>query len=180
MFLYCGNNPVNRTDSNGDLFQRLDFNTCGGGGGGIIVAAAIYYGVSAFATAISSIGAIPQETWYQPDLDARTASWEKEWEKEEDIVTSNSDSNPSYWKASLSGGTVVIGEPLSLQKACLWVSQGNNLMCKNQEAAIEILLINGYRNYVGPEKGCGNNFYSHYHPTRNHTGSSSIHIWFYE
>lgn len=53
-------------------------------------------------------------------------------------------------------------------------------MCRNQDAAMVVVLINGYRNYVGPEVHGGYGYYQHIHPTRNHTGHDSIHIWFYD
>ena len=43
----------------------------------------------------------------------------------------------------------------------------------------KIIFVNGYVNAIGPEKH-GEDFFSHYHPTRNHTGYSSVHIWFFE
>lgn len=53
-------------------------------------------------------------------------------------------------------------------------------MCRNQDAAMMVVLINGYRNFVGPEVHGGYGYYQHIHPTRNHTGYDSIHIWFYD
>jgi|GEM_PF-4973332 len=49
-------------------------------------------------------------------------------------------------------------------------------MCRNEYAAKTILFVNRYWNAVGPEKGAGEGYYSHYHPHRNTT----VHIWYYE
>ena len=84
-----------------------------------------------------------------------------------------------YWAADLINKKVVVSTPLSFTQACTRVSCGKNIMCQNEEAAKAIIVINRYRNAVGPERGCGNDYYWHYHPTRNHTGSKSVHIWFY-
>ena len=85
---------------------------------------------------------------------------------------------PTYWEAELVNKKVVISKPISFRQACNRVSRLKNVMCSDQYAANAIIIVNRYRNAVGPEKGCGNDFYYHYHPTRNHTGYKSVHIWF--
>ena len=72
--------------------------------------------------------------------------------------------------------TIVIGKSLTVEEAALRVSQGGSIMCRNHAAAWEIIYRNGYINAVGPESHNGG--FLHYHPTRNHTGYSSIHIWY--
>ena len=52
-------------------------------------------------------------------------------------------------------------------------------MCISQEAAMLILRLNGYRNAVGPEIHGDEGYFYHYHPTRNHTGYFSVHIWYF-
>ncbi len=93
MFLYCGNNPVNRTDSNGDLSQRLDFNTCGGGGGAILIAAAIYGGVAIYGTVSSAIAA-GQDAWNKAISQTNANAQEKEQEK--DIAPSKPRRDPVH------------------------------------------------------------------------------------
>lgn len=51
-------------------------------------------------------------------------------------------------------------------------------MCRNQKSAKYIIFCNGYIHAVGPERHKGG--YWHYHPTRNHKGYPSIHIWYFE
>ena len=87
--------------------------------------------------------------------------------------------NPSYWEATLVNKTIVIGQPLSYEEALLEVSSLRSIMCKDQYAAYAIIVGGRYRNAVGPERGNKEGYYWHYHPTRNHTGYGSIHIWFY-
>ena len=94
-------------------------------------------------------------------------------------IVSNQNLSGNYWAADLVNRNVQISSPLTFSQACNRVSMGKNVMCKDQSAALAIIFNNRYHNAVGPEKGCGNNFYWHYHPTRNHTGHSSVHIWFY-
>ena len=76
------------------------------------------------------------------------------------------------------GKSMVIGKPLTVEEAAFRVSQRKSILCENQLAAKHILYLNGYRNAVGPERGKGEGFLWHYHPTRNHTGYKSVHIWF--
>ena len=90
---------------------------------------------------------------------------------------------PTYWVADLikkPTSHVVVGEPLTFSQAVLRVSQGGSVMCKTEASARCLLWIGGYRNYVGPEVHGEEGFYPHFHPTRNHTGYDSIHIWYYE
>ena len=75
---------------------------------------------------------------------------------------------------------MVVTIPLTYQQANLRVSCGGSIMCKNKAAALSIVIANRYRNYVGPEKHGRYGYYYHYHPTRNHKGSDSVHIWSYE
>ena len=84
----------------------------------------------------------------------------------------------NYWEANLISGQVIVSSPLTVQQASLRVSKGGSIMCANEAAAKHIVFINGYHNAVGPERH-GDNYFGHYHPTRNHTGTHSTHIWFY-
>ena len=106
----------------------------------------------------------------------------KEKTKVKEIAISKEDTSREYyyWAAELIGKQVVILQPLSFAEACERVANYGNVMCANQDAARAIIITNGYRNAVGPERGKGEGFYWHYHPTRNHTGHKySTHIWFY-
>ena len=82
----------------------------------------------------------------------------------------------NYWEASLVNKKIIIGQPLNVESAALRVSQGGSIMCRNNAAAWHIIYLNRYVNAVGPEIH-GDGFF-HYHPTRNHTGYESIHIWY--
>jgi RHS repeat-associated protein len=86
----------------------------------------------------------------------------------------------AYWPADLINKKVVVYWecPLTWQEASLRVAMLKNLMCVNQAAAKWILFVNGYWNAVGPEKGKGEGYYWHYHPTRKHKGYESVHIWY--
>jgi hypothetical protein len=86
------------------------------------------------------------------------------------------DSNYNYWAADLKNKKVVIQEPLTVEEASLRVSQGGSIVCRNQAAEKQIIYRNRYANAVGPESHKGG--FQHYHPTRNHTGYPSIHIWY--
>lgn len=75
---------------------------------------------------------------------------------------------------------MVVTSPLTAQEACFRVSQRGNVLCRNEAAARYIIFVNGYRNAIGPEKGNCEGYLPHFHPTRNHTGYNSTHIWFFE
>lgn len=94
-------------------------------------------------------------------------------------TTQNSKYESNYWAAEIIDKRLVIGEPLDLAQASLRVSMQGSVMCKDQESAIVHLRVNNYRNAVGPKIHGKNGFFQHYHPTRNHTGYGSVHIWFY-
>lgn len=80
-----------------------------------------------------------------------------------------------YWTADFK--KVVGGIPLTAEEACNRVSRGGSVMCRHQAAARYIVFANGYVNAVGPERH--KNGYLYYHPTRNHKGYASIHIWYF-
>ena len=92
------------------------------------------------------------------------------------IDKAQTDIDYDYWEACLIKSNVVIGKPLTVEEASLRVSQGGSIMCRTQAAAKQIIYRNRYANAVGPESHKGG--FQHYHPTRNHTGYPSIHIWY--
>ena len=101
--------------------------------------------------------------------------------KEKDVVVSKPKTQTqqyNYWAAERISNQVIVTTPLTVWEASFRVATGQSLMCRNEAAAKHILFINGYVNFVGPESHWGG--YLHYHPTRNHTGYESIHIWFYD
>ena len=190
MFAYCNNNPVTHSDLTGEMCTR-EASGCGlsgycgsfsawGGGGGyytpynpqrINLSDVIIPTVTILIT-YQGVKELQQEKFYIKKLE-RAA-----------INTNIDKSNPpsddhSYWEADLANNKLFVGKPLSVPEASLRVSQGKSLMCKNEKAARYILFINRYYNYVGPETSRGEGFYPHFHPTRNHTGYKSIHIWYY-
>ena len=90
------------------------------------------------------------------------------------------DDSSNYWAADLINGRMVVTSPLTAQEACLRVSKRGNVLCRNEAAARYIIFVNGYVNAIGPETGRGEGYLPHFHPTRNHTGYNSTHIWFFE
>ena len=86
----------------------------------------------------------------------------------------------NYWTADLINGNKVMvgGIPLTVEQASMRVAKRESIMCRNQNAARYILFINGYFNHTNPEQHNGG--FMHYHPTRNHTGYCSTHIWYFE
>ena len=193
MFMYCGNCPVNKADSTGKFFEELwgyfveavegavsYFTTAGATaladgpelgpadivGGAMAVGGIIYCLSSALYNTLTA----PSQAVSLPRINT---------EEKEKTKTAQLERQYNYWAADLIGSEVVVSTPLTFVEASVRVSSGGNIMCRNQAAALAIVIVNNYRNAVGPEKGCGNNFYWHYHPTRNHKGYKSVHIWYY-
>lgn len=68
---------------------------------------------------------------------------------------------------------------MPFEQAVIEVASLHSIMCREQKDAFAIILTGGYRGAAGPEKDNKEGYYWHYHPTRNHTGYESVHIWFY-
>ena len=190
LFAYCENDPINHFDPNGHFWQELlteltqavqqasgVFATAGSVAlldsplpGPADLAAGLIAGIT-FATCL---GVAAYNALSTRNLAASIPS-----DKQNEIARTHSERKYNYWQADLIGNNVVVAMPLTLQEACLRVSMGGSVMCRNEDAARTIVFINGYRNYVGPEVHGGFGYYHHLHPTRNHTGYTSIHIWFY-
>ena len=178
MYAYCGNNSANYIDKNGasaeaihkvfPLLQLLPFLD-----GPSPVCDILFYGVLAFSAIVSYPNShldIREKIKDKIQVDAKTE------EKTIAIDKSQTDSDYDYWEAYLIKSNVVIGKPLTVEEASLRVSQGGSIMCRTQAAAKQIIYRNRYANAVGPESHKGG--FQHYHPTRNHTGYPSIHIWY--
>lgn len=190
MFVYCGNNPVNHVDPFGTLFKELldafsealkQASGIFAFAGAVTQADSIMPGpadllggaiaglalLTCFGAALYDLVSANSFTISLPEIDEKTA-----------VKTGTRRYN--YWQADLVQGQVIISTPLTLAEACMRVASGGSIMCRNQAAAATVLWLNGYHNNVGPEihGECG--FYPHYHPTRNHKGYKSIHIWFFE
>lgn len=198
MFAYCGNNPVIRKDSNGKFWEELleffeeaikeasaVFATAGGValadspaiGPADVVALIIAGGAFLYCVGKATYQAIIAPS---PTISLSKADTDTDEKADAIVITDEAEARRyNYWAADLVGSQVVVSTPLTFSEACVRVACGGNIMCRNQEAALAIVVANNYRNAVGPEKGCGNNYYWHYHPTRNHTGYKSVHIWYY-
>ena len=184
MFAYCRNNPVCNTDHSGLVSQKsttapfflfvfLDDGGNGGensaAGGGILLAAwktaeaalKVTAKAAAWATA-TAVAACTQDTTL-----LQVAG------------ESPPDGQYMYWEAYRIGGNVYVGKGLSTWNAAIRVELELDVMCSNQDAALLLIRINGYKHFVGPEidKGRENesNYYYHYHAMRD----SDAHIWYY-
>ena len=185
MFAYCGNNPVNFFDPTGQFLEIL---------GAIsnalsyIFAAIVVVAVLSSPTVqenitrvVDSVGVGISRAVSSIKVGIENKKKEKEKEKEKTITSTRpQEESCNYWSAELVSKKVVVYDSLTVEEAALRVSMGKSIMCRNQEAAKHILFINGYVNAVGPETHGDEGFYYHYHPTRNHTGYNSIHIWYYD
>ena len=197
MFAYCGNNPVKNIDSSGKFIKEFweaftealkqagSYFAIAGGvsqidtfaigladlASVILLLGGVFYcaakAINQIASDASISVAIPK---------AKAFSLPQAKEKEKTDVTQKIS---YYWCADIVGNDVVKGQPLDFASACLRVAKGKNVLCASQDAAMAIIINNRYRNYVGPEIGKGEGYYWHYHPTRNHAGRYSTHIWFY-
>ena len=166
MFAYCENDPVNQIDPDGYVgFSSKNIMlmmTDGSSSDGYLL-----FGIAvAFASVVSQ---------RKKETKSITVSLPKAKTKEK--TESN---NYSYWAAHLINKEVVISDPLTFREACDRVSMGGSVMCKDEESAMAIVIANRYHNWVGPEKSNKTGAFPHFHPSRNHKGYDSIHIWFYE
>ncbi len=184
MFAYCENNPVNLFDPNGQ--DPVSIATIGllaivavGLIATVTTSPPIQKEFSKFGDALTSTITSIGDAFSSLISKAKAKIKSKAEEKEKDITAPPKQANEyNYWEADRIKDNIVVGKPLTVQEAAYRVSTGKSIICKNQEAAKHIIYINGYVNAVGPERHKGG--YYHYHPTRNHTGYDSIHIWFYQ
>ena len=168
MFAYCENNPVNLIDPEGHVgFNSVNISVlmtdgaAAAGGCLLLGFATLFTDLSKKKTQFISVS-IPRV-------------------KTSEIARTRSESQTdSYWQADLVDKKLKVSTPLTFNEACLRVSMGGSVMCKDKESAKAILFTNHYHNWVGPERSNVEGAYLHYHPARNHKGYDSIHIWFYE
>ena len=185
LFAYCSNNPIVFSDPTGCVIKEA--------AAILIVGATI--GALAILSGLGVAGAQTAQQQLQGKLDRAwntrinaaqeligypSATISRAAERDQEIaISSPPDSEYNYWAATRVGSNIAITTPLTVEQAAARVALGKSVMCRNQVAALHIVFINGYVNAVGPERGTGEGFYWHYHPTRNHTEYDSIHIWFY-
>ena len=173
LYEYCSDNPINFQDPSGHFILSVL-----AGAGAYFFEAIVSLGASYLFTKATA-GGVSEFFRY------RKSQKEKRLEDALSRVITEAQLKQqyNYWTADLVkvGKETIIagGDPLTEEEACLRVSQLKSVICRNEAAAKYIIFVNGYVNAIGPEKH-GEDFFSHYHPTRNHTGYSSVHIWFFE
>ena len=173
LYEYCSDNPINFQDPSGHFILSAL-----AGAGAYFFEAIVSLGASYLFTKATA-GGVSEFFRY------RKSQKEKRLEEALSRVITEAQFKQqyNYWTADLVkvGKETIIagGDPLTAEEACLRVSQLKSVICRNEAAAKYIIFVNGYVNAIGPEKH-GEDFFSHYHPTRNHTGYSSVHIWFFE
>ena len=179
MYAYCGNDPINHIDKTGTnsevvrqtlpLLPLLPFID-----GPLPIGDILFGGIVILSIAVTYPNSRLENLEKIKDKIQAEAKTE---EKTIAIDRAQTDSDYNYWEADLTKSkVVVIGNPLTVEEASLRVSQGGSIICRTQAAAKHIIYRNGYVNAVGPESHRGG--FLHYHPTRNHTGYPSIHIWY--
>lgn len=197
LFAYCGNNPVNRIDPNGEgaeFLQNLSQQLAQYGPIGMIFSVGVLtiYGIliipwdkvgsgisNAWNNAVNvwntvAVGVKDLAQSFAIDY-AKVDSKSKAKENTTDITrTFPKGKIVQYWGAQRIKSNVVIGRPLEYTQAIVRLMSAQDVMCINQKAAFGLAKL--FRNYVGPEKhGNGTEeYYYHYHMNRN----SHIHIWF--
>ena len=173
LYEYCSDNPINFQDPSGHFILSAL-----AGVGAYFFEAIVSLGASYLLTK-EIAGVVDEFAWYRKSQKEKRDEALLSRVITRDLLKQDYD----YWTAELKKingkKQVVGGEPLTVEEACLRVSQLKSVICRNEAAAKYIIFVNGYVNAIGPEKQ-GEDFFSHYHPTRNHTGYSSVHIWFFE
>nr|WP_297707529.1 RHS repeat-associated core domain-containing protein [uncultured Butyrivibrio sp.] len=186
LYAYCGNDPINRFDYTGQCWEEvwsiLNVAIQQSSGelalaGGIALADSPAIGP---ADAVSALicGAIIL-TYCIEELNRRRERIKEGTKAIEISISDAKEQKISYWAAELINKEVYLFESLTLEEARLRVSMLGSIMCISQEAAMLILRLNGYRNAVEPEIHGDEGYFYHYHPTRNHTGYFSVHIWYF-
>ena len=181
--MYCINDPLRYVDTGGETAaEKLGYIW------GIAGSSAVLDGHFPFGDAVGLVigtagtvivGGLLVKDFISAISSALVKTEEKTIAKEKDVVTEQTLQN--YWVATLYKGEIMFGPQMTASQAATHVASGGSIMCKNQAAAEYIIYINNYKNAVGPERH-GNkdeSYFWHYHPTRNHTGYKSIHIWFF-
>ena len=173
LYEYCSDNPINFQDPSGHFILSAL-----AGAGAYFFEAIVSLGASYLLTK-EIAGVVDEFAWYRKSQKEKRDEALLSRVITRDLLKQDYD----YWTAELKTingkKQVVGGEPLTVEEACLRVSQLKSVICRNEAAAKYIIFVNGYVNAIGPEKH-GEDFFSHYHPTRNHTGYSSVYIWFFE
>lgn len=85
--------------------------------------------------------------------------------------------NYNYWTADLVKGNVIVGKGISEREANLRVSINKNIMCRNQNYALNI--AKNFKPYfleIDKNQLPGKAYYLHYHVKGKH---GSPHIWLY-
>lgn len=184
IYAYCGNNPINRSDSSGLFWQEL-FETVvqtiqgwtpayAGAGGIALVDGPLPFGdaIAAGLTVGITVGAIGYSAYKVATIPKATTKDKAE------AIPRTPPKQIKYWKAS---NNAIRGMPLSYLEAQKEVRQGRNIICDNQIAAFQI--AKWYPEMIGPEIDRDKNgnpipgHYPHYHINKRH---GAPHIWFYE
>ena len=173
LYEYCSDNPITFQDPSGHFILSAL-----AGAGAYFFEAIVSLGASYLLTK-EIAGVVDEFAWYRKSQKEKRDEALLSRVITRDLLKQDYD----YWAAELKPVKrkmeVLGGEPLTVEEACLRVSQQKSVMCRNEAAAWYIIIANRYFNAVGPEKH-DDDYYSHYHPTRNHTGYLSVHIWFFD
>ena len=173
LYEYCSDNPINFQDLSGHFILSAL-----AGAGAYFFEAIVSLGASYLLTK-EIAGVVDEFAWYRKSQKEKRDEALLSRVITRDLLKQDYD----YWTAELKTingkKQVVGGEPLTVEEACLRVSQLKSVMCRNKSAAWHIIIVNRYFNAVKPERH-GDEAYSHFHPIRNPTGYPSVHIWFFD
>ena len=173
LYEYCSDNPINFQDPSGHFILSAL-----AGAGAYFFEAIVSLGASYLLTK-EIAGVVDEFAWYRKSQKEKRDEALLSRVITRDLLKQDYD----YWTAELKKindkKQVVGGEPLTVEEACLRVSQLKSVMCRNKSAAWHIIIVNRYFNAVKPERH-GDEAYSHFHPIRNPTGYPSVHIWFFD
>ena len=173
LYEYCSDNPINFQDPSGHFILSAL-----AGAGAYFFEAIVSLGASYLLTK-EIAGVVDEFAWYRKSQKEKRDEALLSRVITRDLLKQDYDYWTSEVKKVKGKNEVLGGEPLTAEEACVRVSKQKSVMCRNEAADWYIIIANKYFNAVGSEKH-DDDYYGHYHPTRNHTGHSSVHIWFFD
>ena len=195
MFAYCGNDPVNSSDSTGEMrtYDAGGFAYSGGsasshGSQGFTtliaqalealglhsIAEGILLSTAATITAVTAVNELREDVIAMHQRERTEAAVLARVEALS--IGTDKPEKPQYWAATIAkpSNVVVPVVALSYREARVWVAANGDLLCINRAAAFAIIKFYPSAVYEPAHHQGDPNYLNHYHLSGAHTN----HIWF--